>query len=53
MAKFAKHAKKILVKKVLNVTTANLFSIKKNSTFKGVFDVFLFQSLIKSKYLPI
>ena len=48
-----KHAKKIFGKKVLNVTTVKLFSNKKKQRFMGFFDVFLFQPLIKGKYLPI
>ena len=49
-----KHAKKkFLGKKVLNVSTVKLFSNKKKQRFMGFFYAFLFQPLIKGKYLPI
>ena len=48
-----KHAKKFFGKKVLKVTTVNLFSNKRNQCFMGFFDAFLFQPLIKGEYTPI
>ena len=52
MAQFANVQKKILWKKVLNVTTVKLFSNKKER-FMDFFDAFLSQCLIKGKYIPI
>ena len=52
MAQFENMQKKNFGKKVLNVTTVNLFSNKK-STFSWIFYAFLFQPLIKGKYVPI
>ena len=53
MAQFANMQKKNFGKKVLNVTTVNLFSNKKFKVLWRFFDAFLFQPLIKGKYIPI
>ena len=53
MAQFANMQKKIFGKKVMNVTTVKLFSNKKSNVLWLFFDTFLFQPLIKGKYLPI
>ena len=53
MAQFEKLQKKIFGKKILNVTTVKLFSNKKNQHLMGFFDAFLFQPLIKGKYITI
>jgi hypothetical protein len=45
--------KKIFGKKILNVTTVQLFSNKKNIALWVFFNSFLFQLLIKSNYIPI
>ena len=48
-----KLAKKNLGKKILNVTNLKLFFNKKFNVLWGFFYVFLFQPLIKGKYIPI
>ena len=53
MAQFANMQKKNFGKKVLNVTTVNLFSNKKFNVLWVFFDAFLFQPLIKGNYVPI